>query len=99
MKVLTYINSSKFGGLEQETSLLRNNTPNKNSKNSSVCYTRPEKLKDINLSYSKECEMFSFGITLWEIATLKKSFDVQKQTLFNYIFLMAVVTHHFAEKR
>ncbi|XP_029908639.1 mixed lineage kinase domain-like protein [Myripristis murdjan] len=85
-KVHGCINSSKFlvaegyrvklGGLElakTETSL-KKKKPVKN-KISSLCYISPQQLNDINYSYDKQCEMYSFGIVLWEIATCKKPFE------------------------
>ncbi|XP_075997022.1 mixed lineage kinase domain-like protein [Genypterus blacodes] len=87
-KVVTNINSSSFlvdqdnrvklGGLELAktlTSLQRNNTTDQSKKNSSMCYICPEKMNDRSLKYSKEWEMYSFGIILWEIATGKKPFQ------------------------
>ncbi|KAM3870206.1 mixed lineage kinase domain-like protein [Diretmus argenteus] len=59
----------KLGGLElakTETSLNRG-TKKKNI--SSLCYTSPQGLESIHHKYTKECEMYSFGIVLWEIAT------------------------------
>ncbi|CAK6983915.1 mixed lineage kinase domain-like protein, partial [Scomber scombrus] len=65
----------KLGGFElakTETSL-RKMTKSKHIK--SLCYTAPQMLDDINHVYSKECEMYSFGIVLWELATRKKPFE------------------------
>lgn len=82
-KVHGCINSSKFlvdagyrvklGGFElakTETSLKKS----KDIKNSMLCYNSPEQLENINRPYSKECEIYSFGIVLWEIATRKIPF-------------------------
>ncbi|XP_034033228.1 mixed lineage kinase domain-like protein isoform X2 [Thalassophryne amazonica] len=84
-KVHGCINSNKFlvaqgyrvklGGFElakTETSL-KKMTKGKEIK--SLCYSCPQKLSDINHPYSKDCEIYSFGIVLWEIATRKKPFD------------------------
>ncbi|XP_041650846.1 mixed lineage kinase domain-like protein isoform X2 [Cheilinus undulatus] len=84
-KVHGCINSSKFlvaegyivklGGFElakTETSLKK---ASKDKEIRSVCYSSPQMLDNINHIYSKECEMYSFGIVLWEIATRKKPFD------------------------
>ncbi|XP_062246680.1 mixed lineage kinase domain-like protein isoform X2 [Platichthys flesus] len=84
-KVHGCINSSKFlvaegyrvklAGFElaqTETSLKKQTKPNK-SEIGSLCYSSPQTLKNIN-HYNKECEMYSFGIVLWEIATRKRPF-------------------------
>uniref|UniRef100_A0AAZ3SHW6 Protein kinase domain-containing protein n=1 Tax=Oncorhynchus tshawytscha TaxID=74940 RepID=A0AAZ3SHW6_ONCTS len=58
----------KLGGLElvkTETSLKKS----KDRKSCSLCYSSPEQLENINNPYNKACEMYSFGIVLWEIAT------------------------------
>ncbi|XP_034443289.1 mixed lineage kinase domain-like protein [Hippoglossus hippoglossus] len=86
-KVHGCINSNKFlvaegyrvklGGFElakTETSL-RKPTKDKKSEIGSLCYSSPQTLKDINHDYNKECEMYSFGIVLWEIATRRKPFE------------------------
>ncbi|XP_072242623.1 mixed lineage kinase domain-like protein [Leuresthes tenuis] len=85
-KVHGNINSSKFlvtedyrvklGGFEltkTETSL--RNTTFKDKEMSSLCYSSPQRLSSINHKYNKKCEMYSFGIVLWEIATRKKPFE------------------------
>nr|XP_055048703.1 mixed lineage kinase domain-like protein [Misgurnus anguillicaudatus] len=58
----------KLGGFElakTETSLQRN----KPKKSSSLHYCSPQQLQNINHPYDKACEIYSFGIVLWEIAT------------------------------
>uniref|UniRef100_A0A4W5QHT2 Protein kinase domain-containing protein n=1 Tax=Hucho hucho TaxID=62062 RepID=A0A4W5QHT2_9TELE len=82
-KVHGCINSSKFlvdagyrvklAGFElaqTETSLKRT----KDRKRSSLCYSSPQQLESVNHPYDKACEMYSFGIVLWEIATCKIPF-------------------------
>ncbi|XP_031719497.1 mixed lineage kinase domain-like protein [Anarrhichthys ocellatus] len=84
-KVHGCINSNKFlvaegytvklGGFElakTETSLRR---PTKDKAIRSLCYSSPEMLHDINHIYSKECEIYSFGIVLWEVASGSRPFD------------------------
>ncbi|XP_034535296.1 mixed lineage kinase domain-like protein, partial [Notolabrus celidotus] len=64
----------KLAGFElakTETSLKRTSKKARRS----VCYSSPQMLSDINQGYSKECEMYSFGIVLWEVATRKKPFE------------------------
>ncbi|XP_049929363.1 mixed lineage kinase domain-like protein isoform X2 [Epinephelus moara] len=66
----------KLGGFElakTETSLRK---PKKTKeKDRTLSYTSPEMLKDINLGYSKESEIYSFGIVLWEVATSRRPFE------------------------
>ncbi|XP_072519651.1 mixed lineage kinase domain-like protein [Salminus brasiliensis] len=82
-KVHGCINSSKFlvaagyrvklAGFElakTETSLKKSN----NNKSSSRIYTSPQQLENINYAYDKACEMYSFGIVMWEIATRQVPF-------------------------
>lgn len=84
-KVHGCINSSKFlvaegytvklGGFElakTETSL-KKSVKDKGTR--SLCYSPPEMLSNINHRYCKECEIYSFGIVLWEIATRKRPFE------------------------
>ncbi|XP_069384020.1 mixed lineage kinase domain-like protein [Paralichthys olivaceus] len=86
-KVHGCINSSKFlvaegyrvklGGFElarTETSL-RKPAKEKKRHSGSLCYSSPQTLKDINHVYNKECEIYSFGIVLWEIATRRRPFE------------------------
>ncbi|XP_030622456.1 mixed lineage kinase domain-like protein [Chanos chanos] len=82
-KVHGCINSSKFlvaagyrvklGGFElakTETSLRRTK-----SGRSSIYYSSPQQLQSIHYSYDKPCEIYSFGIVLWEIATRENPFE------------------------
>ncbi|XP_056243905.1 mixed lineage kinase domain-like protein [Seriola aureovittata] len=64
----------KLGGFElakTETSLKRSKTVESRSS----CYESPQKLNDINYEYSDKCEIYSFGIVLWEIVTRKIPFQ------------------------
>ncbi|XP_008303596.1 mixed lineage kinase domain-like protein [Stegastes partitus] len=38
-------------------------------------YSSPQMLGNTNHVYSKECEMYSFGIVLWEVATCRRPFE------------------------
>ncbi|XP_070763690.1 mixed lineage kinase domain-like protein [Enoplosus armatus] len=84
-KVHGCINSSKFlvaegyrvklGGFElakTETSL-KKSTRDKEIR--SLCYSSPQTLNNINHVYSKKCEMYSFGIVLWEVTTRRRPFE------------------------
>ncbi|XP_040895169.1 mixed lineage kinase domain-like protein [Toxotes jaculatrix] len=84
-KVHGCINSSKFlvaegyrvklGGFElakTETSL-RKQAKEKEAR--SLYYSSPQSLNNINYPYSKACEIYSFGIVLWEVATRKRPFE------------------------
>ncbi|KAM3609463.1 uncharacterized protein V6R79_015250 [Siganus canaliculatus] len=65
----------KLGGFklaQTESSLCRAKRDNKNS---SIRYCPPEALNDLSWPYSKECEVYSLGIVLWEIVTRRKPFD------------------------
>ncbi|NWX19048.1 MLKL protein, partial [Aegotheles bennettii] len=42
---------------------------------SMLAYVAPENLKDISYTYQRPCEIYSFGIVLWEIATSKIPFE------------------------
>ncbi|XP_052399548.1 mixed lineage kinase domain-like protein [Carassius gibelio] len=58
----------KLGGFElakTETSLQKN----KSKMNSVLHYNSPQQLQNVNYTYDKACEIYSFGIVLWEIAT------------------------------
>ncbi|XP_024155204.1 mixed lineage kinase domain-like protein [Oryzias melastigma] len=66
----------KLGGFElskTETSLQK--SVKKNAQESTLCYAAPEMLDNLNNKFTKECEIYSVGIVLWEIATRKKPFD------------------------
>ncbi|KAI5617542.1 mitogen-activated protein kinase kinase kinase 12 [Silurus asotus] len=58
----------KLGGFElAKTEISLKNC--KEVKKSSMMYVSPQQLQDINYQYDKACEIYSFGIVLWEIAT------------------------------
>lgn len=89
-KVHGCINSSKFlvaegntvklGGFElakTETSL-RKETRHRGVR--SLCYLSPELLNDINHIYSTQCEIYSFGIVLWEVVTGSHPFEGWSKT-------------------
>ncbi|XP_025944378.1 mixed lineage kinase domain-like protein [Apteryx rowi] len=66
---------SGFELCETESSIKR--TVKKKSWNrvSMLAYVAPENLKDIYYPYKSPCEIYSFGIVLWEIATSKIPFE------------------------
>ncbi|XP_076877588.1 mixed lineage kinase domain-like protein [Brachyhypopomus gauderio] len=58
----------KLGGFElsqTETSLKKN----KSKTTSLMVYASPQQLQNLNHPYDKACEIYSFGIVLWEITT------------------------------
>ncbi|KAL4642106.1 mixed lineage kinase domain-like protein-like [Arapaima gigas] len=58
----------KLGGFElakTETSLKKT----KDRKSNSIHYCSPQQLENVNYPYDKACEIYSFGIVLWEITT------------------------------
>ncbi|XP_035859548.1 mixed lineage kinase domain-like protein isoform X2 [Sander lucioperca] len=84
-KVHGSINSSKFlvsegyvvklGGFElakTETSLKRTTKANAHG---SLAYFSPQMLLNINHKYSKACEIYSFGIVMWEVVTRSKPYE------------------------
>uniref|UniRef100_A0AAR2IUU6 Protein kinase domain-containing protein n=1 Tax=Pygocentrus nattereri TaxID=42514 RepID=A0AAR2IUU6_PYGNA len=63
----------KLAGFElakTETSLKKS----KDKKNSLMIYTSPQQFQNINHQYDKACEIYSFGIVMWEIATRQVPF-------------------------
>ncbi|XP_059507597.1 mixed lineage kinase domain-like protein isoform X3 [Stegostoma tigrinum] len=66
----------KLGGLhlsKTETSIQRISTDNQKSQQ--IAYISPQQLNNINYKYDKPCEVYSFGIVLWEIASRKLPFE------------------------
>ena len=43
--------------------------------NEIACWMAPEKLKHLKYPYDHKCEIFSFGMFLWELAFQKKSYE------------------------
>ncbi|XP_048885983.1 mixed lineage kinase domain-like protein [Brienomyrus brachyistius] len=69
----------KLGGFElakTETSLKNN----KKKEGSSINYCSPQQIEDVNYLYDRDCEIYSFGIVLWEIATRQIPFKGCKST-------------------
>ncbi|XP_067837462.1 mixed lineage kinase domain-like protein isoform X2 [Heptranchias perlo] len=65
----------KLGGLDlakTETSIRRNSVTSQSSH--TLPYISPQQLGNIHYKYDKPCEVYSFGIVLWEIATRKTPF-------------------------
>ncbi|XP_069757242.1 mixed lineage kinase domain-like protein isoform X2 [Narcine bancroftii] len=49
-------------------------------------YISPQQMKDINYIYDKSCEVYSFGIVLWEIASRKAPFkDCSSQEIYQKV--------------
>uniref|UniRef100_A0A8B9TRA0 Mixed lineage kinase domain like pseudokinase n=1 Tax=Anas platyrhynchos TaxID=8839 RepID=A0A8B9TRA0_ANAPL len=65
---------SGFELCETESSIKRKAKKNWNQV-SMLAYVAPENLKDIYYPYKRSCEIYSFGIVLWEIATSKIPFE------------------------
>ncbi|KAJ3580698.1 hypothetical protein NHX12_034253 [Muraenolepis orangiensis] len=95
-KVHGCINSSKFlvtegyrvklGGLElakTETSLRRRS----DGRRSSLRYCSPQQLLSLDHVYNKKCEIYSFGIVLWEIATRRRPLEdcSSRQDVYNKV--------------
>ncbi|XP_027885747.1 mixed lineage kinase domain-like protein [Xiphophorus couchianus] len=85
-------NKVKLGGLEHSQtvqSLKKRKEQEHNDKNfSSLCYSAPELLRNTGHEYGTECDIYSLGIVLWEIATWKKpfqDFNGNKITLFQKV--------------
>ncbi|XP_066860750.1 E3 ubiquitin-protein ligase RFWD3 isoform X3 [Anser cygnoides] len=65
---------SGFELCETESSIKRKAKKNWNQV-SMLAYVAPENLKDVYYPYKRSCEIYSFGIVLWEIATSKIPFE------------------------
>ncbi|KAL0968107.1 hypothetical protein UPYG_G00262500 [Umbra pygmaea] len=76
----------KLGGFElakTETSLKKT----KDNKRSSFFYCCPEQLGSVNYQYNKACEIYSFGIVLWEIATRNIPFkDLSHKEVYQKVY-------------
>uniref|UniRef100_A0A8C8IYR4 Protein kinase domain-containing protein n=1 Tax=Oncorhynchus tshawytscha TaxID=74940 RepID=A0A8C8IYR4_ONCTS len=67
---------------QTETSLKRT----KDRKRRSLCYSSPQQLESVNHPYNKACEMYSFGVVLWEIATCKIPFkDCSRKEVYQMV--------------
>ncbi|XP_072925849.1 mixed lineage kinase domain-like protein isoform X2 [Hemitrygon akajei] len=65
----------KLGGMDlakTETSIRQIDTSSEKSQ--LLPYISPQQMSDINYKYDKPCEVYSFGIVLWEIASRKAPF-------------------------
>ncbi|XP_051884267.1 mixed lineage kinase domain-like protein isoform X2 [Pristis pectinata] len=65
----------KLGGMDlakTETSIRRISASSQKSQ--LLPYISPQQMSDINYPYDKPCEVYSFGIVLWEIASCKTPF-------------------------
>ncbi|XP_062923449.1 mixed lineage kinase domain-like protein [Mobula hypostoma] len=65
----------KLGGMDlakTETSIQQIDTSSQKSQ--LLPYISPQQMSDINYKYDKPCEVYSFGIVLWEIASRKAPF-------------------------
>ncbi|XP_043084145.1 mixed lineage kinase domain-like protein [Puntigrus tetrazona] len=82
----------KLGGFElakTETSLLKN----KSKRSGAFHYSSPQQLQNINCPYNKTCEIYSFGIVLWEIATRDVPFKdcTSPDQIFQKVFVEKVM--------
>ncbi|NXL95836.1 MLKL protein, partial [Alectura lathami] len=66
---------SGFELCETESSIKRKVKKNSLNQVSMLAYIAPESLEDIYCPYKRSCEIYSFGIVLWEIATSKIPFE------------------------
>ncbi|XP_043563175.1 mixed lineage kinase domain-like protein [Chiloscyllium plagiosum] len=65
----------KLAGLQlakTESSIRHISTSSQRSQQ--IAYISPQQLNDVNYKYDKPCEVYSFGIVLWEIASRKLPF-------------------------
>ncbi|NXU57304.1 MLKL protein, partial [Turnix velox] len=65
---------SGFELCETESSIKRKGTRNQKQV-SMLAYIAPENLRESNCPYRSPCEIYSFGIVLWEIATSRIPFE------------------------
>ncbi|NXI71656.1 MLKL protein, partial [Anseranas semipalmata] len=66
---------SGFELCETESSIKRKAKKKNWKQVSMLAYVAPENLKDAYYPYKRPCEIYSFGIVLWEIATSKIPFE------------------------
>ncbi|XP_039619540.1 mixed lineage kinase domain-like protein [Polypterus senegalus] len=75
----------KLGGFElaaTQTSLMKSKT----KKSTTLYYSSPQQLENANWRYNRSCEIYSFGIVMWEVASRKIPFQgCSKEKIFEKV--------------
>uniref|UniRef100_A0A8C9FIM9 Mixed lineage kinase domain like pseudokinase n=1 Tax=Pavo cristatus TaxID=9049 RepID=A0A8C9FIM9_PAVCR len=72
---------SGFELCETESSIKRRVNKKNLNQVCMLAYIAPENLMDVNYPYKRSCEIYSFGIVLWEIATSKIPFEGESEEI------------------
>uniref|UniRef100_A0A8C9FIL1 Mixed lineage kinase domain like pseudokinase n=1 Tax=Pavo cristatus TaxID=9049 RepID=A0A8C9FIL1_PAVCR len=73
---------SGFELCETESSIKRRVNKKNLNQVCMLAYIAPENLMDVNYPYKRSCEIYSFGIVLWEIATSKIPFEGESEVVY-----------------
>uniref|UniRef100_A0A669QXQ1 Mixed lineage kinase domain like pseudokinase n=1 Tax=Phasianus colchicus TaxID=9054 RepID=A0A669QXQ1_PHACC len=73
---------SGFELCETESSIKRKVNKKNLSQVCMLAYIAPENLMDVYCPYKRSCEIYSFGIVLWEIATSKIPFEGESEVVY-----------------